>query len=660
MKRFMKFSLILILELQMVSIAFGQNASDRKLLAKTYPMDQLKEIILPRNEWRPYPTVAQPAGFEQIPATVREAYVAAGEQLLDAGWPPLPASVFLEYVRTGNRSHYEELSFGRREQLASLVLAEAFERKGRFLDQIVNGIWAICEESFWGVPAHMGLQEAGPGLPDVTEPVVDLFAAETGALMAWTYYLLKPELDQINPLVAKRMVSETDRRILTPFLQRNDWGWMGFHWRVHPETIRPVNNWNPWINSNVLTAALILEPDPARRLQLVHKAMDSIDNFMAPYPADGGCDEGPSYWSRAGGSLFDCLDLLYSASGGKIDLFDQPLIQKMGSYIYRTYISDPYYINFADASARMRPDPALVFRYGRAIGDQTMTQFAAFVAHKEHYGTGDIGGSFGVLNRALPALFSLKELLATPPAEPLVGEAWFPDIQVIAARSEQGSRAGFYLAAKGGHNNESHNHNDVGNYIVYHDGTPVLIDAGAQTYTAKTFSSHRYELWNNQSAYHTLPTINGVMQRNGREFEARDVETTLDPRQVELSLDIARAYPPEAQVKSWKRNIILRRGKSVEVAEQYQLQTFVKPFTLNFLTPRTPEIEKNGRIRLNGSDGESPCYLNYDPKKFEPDFQTIAIKDSRMGHSWGPELRRIVLRSKSKELTGRFTISVDD
>ena len=660
MKRLVTLVVILVLGLHGVDAAFGQNAPDRKLLAKSYPLGQLKEIILPREAWRPYPSVADPAGFEQIPAAIRQAYISDGKKLLDADWPPLPASVFLEYARTGNRSHYEALSFGRREQLAGLVLAEAFERKGCFLDQIVNGIWSICEESFWGVPAHMGLQEAGPGLPDVTEPVVDLFAAETGALLAWTYYLLKPELDNINPLIAERMVVETERRILTPFLKRDDWGWMGFRWRAHQETTRPVNNWNPWINSNVLTAALILEPDPVRRLQLVHKAMDSIDNFIMPYPADGGCDEGPSYWSRAGGSLFDCLGLLYSASGGKIDVFDQPLIKKMGRYIYRTYISDPYYINFADASARMRPDPALVFQYGRAIQDQAMIRFAAFVAQKENYGTGVIGGSFGVLNRALPALFTLKELLGTPPAEPLVRDVWLPDIQVMAARSEPGSSEGFYLAAKGGHNNESHNHNDVGNYIVFHDGTPVLIDAGAQTYTAQTFSSHRYELWNNQSAYHTLPTINGVMQKNGREFEARDVKYTSTAREAELSLDIAHAYPPDAQVKLWKRRITLRRGNTVEVTAQYQLQVLVKPFTLNFLTPRTPQVEKSGRIRLTGSGEERPCYLNYDPNKFEPAFRTITIQDSRMGHSWGHELQRIVLRSKSTALTGRFTISVDD
>ena len=77
----------------------------------------------------------------------------------------------------------------------------------------------------------------------------------------------------------------------------------------------------------------------------------------------------------------------------------------------------------------------------------------------------------------------------------------------MAARSKDGSAEGLYLAAQGGHNAESHNHNDVGNFIVYADGQPAIIDVGVETYTAKTFSSQRYEIWTMQSAYHNLPSI---------------------------------------------------------------------------------------------------------------------------------------------------------
>src|SRR5213078_4852329 len=180
-------------------------------------------------------------------------------------WDSLPATLALEFKRTGNRSRYEAVRDRRRKRLQDLVIGEGIEGKGRFIDEIANGAWLTCEETFWGVPAHLGAQKAGTGLPDVTEPIVDLFAAETGALLAWTDYLLGDRLDEVSPLIRKRMRAEVDRRVLTPALQRDDFWWMGFGERKN------INNWNPWINSNWLAAVLLLESDPRRRTASVYK-----------------------------------------------------------------------------------------------------------------------------------------------------------------------------------------------------------------------------------------------------------------------------------------------------------------------------------------------------------------------------------------------------
>lgn len=637
------------------SFAGNFDREDMKFLARSYPLENLNNVLLSIENWKPFPTVSNPDGLDKIPKSVRTAHIHAGEKALDETWAPLPASVFLEYVRIGNRSNFQALQFNRRQQLSTLVLAELFERKGRFLDQIVNGIWAVCEESFWGVPAHLGGQKAGHGLPDVTDPYVDLFAAETGQMIAWIYYLLKPQLEEINPLITARMIFETDKRILIPFLKKNNWGYLGFRWRNRTDYERPVNNWNPWINSNVLACALLLEKKPERRNQLVYKAMDSIDNFTAPYPADGGCDEGPSYWNRAGGSLYDCLEILYSASDGKINIYDQPLIKNIGQYIYKTFISDPYFINFADASATMRIEAPVVYRFGHAISDEKMKQFAAFSAQKSNLCNGFISGSFGCLNRQLFALFSLNDLKATVASEPFIRDVWFKDIQVMSARSKKDSNQGFYLAAKGGHNDESHNHNDIGNFIIYYNGNPLIIDAGAQTYTRQTFSSRRYELWNNQSAYHNVPAINGENQKEGRKFEASDVAYKANNKNAELILDIAQAYPKKAKVKSWKRNIKLDRRKNIELTEKYVLDQFIAPFTLNLLTPLGPVDKEPGTIVLPFKNEKFK--INYNPELFGPTFETIEINDRRMSSNWGNKIHRIVLTSKTNKKNGSYKIT---
>jgi hypothetical protein len=104
--------------------------------------------------------------------------------------------------------------------------AECVENKGRFFDDITNGIWATCEESFWGVPAHLYIQKADLGLPDPRDPIVDLFAAQTSALLASTVYVLDSTLDAVSPLMRERVYFETERRIFNPLLAQN-FMWMG-------------------------------------------------------------------------------------------------------------------------------------------------------------------------------------------------------------------------------------------------------------------------------------------------------------------------------------------------------------------------------------------------------------------------------------------------
>jgi hypothetical protein len=633
----------------------AQGQERRNLLTAKYSESALPSILLTRDRWHPYPTIDDRQGWNVIPGQVRSACVQNAMQFLKTAWEPLPANIFLEYVRTGNRSNYERISFARREKLAALVLGEVFENQGRFLDDISNGVWAICEESFWGVPAHIGAQHRGSGLPDVTEPIVDLFAAETGSLLSWTAYLLGSKLDNVSPLVTERIYLEVDRRILAPNLQRDDFWWMGFGER------RNVNNWNPWINSNWLTAALLLERDSARREKAVFKIMRSLDNFLNIYPDDGGCDEGPGYWGRAGASLFDCLELLRSATNGAIDLYGVPLIQKIGQYIYKVYINGEYFINFADASGKINPEAGLIYRYGKGIGDPVMTGFGAFLARKQELGRESRIPRTGSLGRLLPELLGINDLKAATPLEPLLRDFYLPDLQVMGARSLANASKGLYLAAKGGHNAESHNHNDVGNFIVYADGKPVLIDVGVETYTAKTFSSRRYEIWTMQSGFHNLPTINGVMQKDGREFQAQDVSYNASDSIASFSLNLAKAYPDAAKVSNWLRTLTLFRGKRLELSEKFILKEFIQPFALNLMTPLWVDLSAPGKVILSDArtSASLKVVISYDRAQFTAASEEIKLTDGRLRAVWGDRVARIVLSSTGSAIQGDYKITVD-
>jgi hypothetical protein len=92
-----------------------------------------------------------------------------------------------------------------------------------------------------------------------------------------------------------------------------------------------------------------------------------------------------------------------------------------------------------------------------------------------------------------------------------MGMEYLPDAQWYMVR-----KPNYSFAAKGGHNEEGHNHNDVGNFVLATDNGQMIADMGAMEYTAKCFSSERYTLLQNSSRGHSVPIIDGKEQGSGR------------------------------------------------------------------------------------------------------------------------------------------------
>jgi hypothetical protein len=632
----------------MESLAMNQAPAERRLLSGQWSVDKVASALTPKDGWRHFPRWRDRAKWEALKPGTRKALIAAGEAHLGKGWPALPATVFLEFRREGNRSRFESIRGARRSRLQELVMAELVEGKGRFVDEIIDGVWVTCEETYWGLPAHLGAQKAGSGLPDVAEPTVDLFAADTSATLSWVHYLMAEKLDEASPLVTKRIVHEIQNKVLGPCRERDDFWWMGFG------QDRAMNNWTPWICSNWLTSALLIETDPQRRAQTVHKAVRSIDRFLDGYHDDGGCDEGPSYWGHAGGSLFECLELLNSATAGKMDFFGLPLVSEIGRYIYRAHVAGDWYVNFADASPRIQVYGELIYRYGRRIKDDKLVAQGGYGASLRP--AGRLGG--GSLARTIDAVLLEEEMDRAPKTPPLAGDVWLSGTQVFVARQQEGSTGGLYVAAQGGHNAESHNHNDVGNFIVYASGKPVLIDVGVETYTAKTFSSQRYEIWTMRSAYHNLPTINGVEQAAGRQYEAVGCRAH-GGRMAEFSLDIAKAYPAKAGARQWRRTVGLdREQKRVKLLDEAQFERGGNRVEFTLMTPCEVMEKEPGVLVLDGAGGlGGQAVVRYDVS-LAVKVEQITVSDGRLKPIWGSVLRRVLLSGTGIGSSGRWAIEV--
>ena len=623
----------------------------RNILTGETSVESLRKVISPLTEFKPFPTASDREAWEALPATLKDHYIKRGERSLEFEWPNLPATVYLEFDRIGNRSNYQSIVNRRRRALVDLVLAETMEGKGRFLEQIANGVWATCEETSWVIPAHLSLQKAGRGLPDVNEPTVDLFAAETGASLAWTHYLLRDQLAIVSPLLPERILTEIDRRILSPNLERDDFWWMGF-----PDS--RVNNWNPWINTNWLTCVLLSERNDERRIAGIHKTMRSIENFLNHYPADGGCDEGPGYWNVAGGRLFDYLEFLRVASGDAIQHYDNQLIREIGRFVTKAHIHEGYVVNFADAGARSGIAGEMVYRYGKKIQDPTMMAFGAWAVQGRNSFRRGVSGN---ISRQLFSIFDLEEMMSAPAAQPYTKDAWLPDIQVMYARSTAGASDGWFVAAKGGHNAESHNHNDVGSYIVYIDGYPAVIDIGVESYRRKTFSRDRDDIWTMQSAYHNLPTINGMMQKEGREHRATDVQYESTAGYARLQTTITGAYPKETGIERWNRTVRLDRTTGVTVSDQYALDTKPDSLTFTFMTPYAVTI-MDDHLDIGGIPHREEKLvgfsIHYNPSQVVPTVETIAIEDRNLKRTWGDVLYRVLFTHRTNATSDTVTFEI--
>ncbi|MCW3091039.1 MAG: heparinase [Ferruginibacter sp.] len=612
------------------------NAQDANLLSGKYNKEVFKKHLITKAEWTPFPKIIDRAGWAKADPEMMKANLDAAEKYIDYQWPSIPATKSLLIERTGDRNEYQNISFEKRIALGTLLLAEIYENKGRFIDPIINGVWSICEESFWGVPAHLPKTKELSGLIDVSAPFVELFSAETATYLAWVDYYLGDKLDAISPQIRKRIYMETNKRIFEPLMTKHH-GWMASN-----ANGRRPNNWNPWICSNWLNAALLLEKDEAKRTDMVYKVLNVLDQFVNPYPQDGGCDEGPGYWGAAAASLYDNIAMLNLATNNSFQyVYNDEKIKNMGRFIYRAQVSETYFVNFADASPKPGMAANMIYRFGKDISDADMMEFGAFYRDNEK-------GAIGRFHyfRNFYSLFMQDEYQRAAQGLPLPGDVWLPDLQVMIARDNAGSTKGFYVAAKGGNNDESHNHNDIGNYVVYYDGLPLLIDVGSGTYTAKTFSSKRYEIWYNCSDYHNVPTINAITQSPGADFKASNVAYKHGKDFAEMKVDIARSYPEKAGVNSWQRMVRLNRNKNVIISDIISLKT-AENITQHIMTCYPAEVKTPGELLIHyrTKDGvEKDFAIKYNASQMEPVVDKVkltAMEDKGVLERWGDNIYRI-------------------
>ena len=602
------------------------------------------ENVLPFDKFNIFYDLKNP----ELDPFMGEDVVKTAESYLDLEIPMLTLSMFRDFRLTGVRSRYEAGYGKRRQMLLHFALAEAYENKGRFTDRAADLIWAILDECCWTLPAHMGHSPIVP-TPTVPYPykdddpvALDLQTAQTASLLALAGYLLRDKLDSINPYIYERIAYRVYTRAVKPYID------VCYRWSGDLVNSGNLNNWLTNITSCVLFATALTVESFSERKRVLELAMYRLDHYTACQPEDGVCDEGPGYWGAAAGNLFDCLEIIEAMSGGRITVYDSPIIKNLGEYVADLHVDGLYYVPFADSRPRLRHDGKMIMRYGEKCHSEKLLALGRMISKNR-----DDQGSvhYTMCYRHMKNLFVPRYTGDAP----ITGDVatWYDSRKVAIFRESENKSHGFFVAIKGGNNHECHNHNDVGCFVVYYNGEPVIIDPSHGSYDNGFFGPTRYDRWFMKSSYHSIPTVDGVEEREGAEFASRDEVCDLSSRCV--TMDLAGAFPPEAGVLRMQRTLQLD-GDTVLLADEVRAD-HEADIRFNYLTLDEPEVISEGKLKITGGR-----VFEYDPGGFtliieRVENTNLPYDDLNFRGSWQRDcLYRIVLLARGGEATLRASI----
>lgn len=519
---------------------------------------------------------------------------------------PIPELTWSEFSRVwadGHRKSYEKLLFNRRQRLTAFgLLGWLMPERADVREALLNAVWAICNEFTWCVPVQFdGPPGSSPTVFSLTDRQavnedpglrIDLFTAETAFALAEVYRMT----GQYWPTAIRNKVyKEIYRRVFLPFLHDGPYFW---------EQVR--NNWAAVCAGSIGAAAIHLIEDERELAIILDKALPVLSIFMEGFGDDGACPEGYMYWGYGFGFYAYFADLLARRTSGAIDLLASDKARQVALFQQKVFLSGRHPANFSDSTPEANVYIGLTHKMHRLYPDVHVPPFEYRGVVYDHCG------------RWAPALRNLiwhdPDVQAGDWDD---GDSYLADVQWVVSRV---TRAGerFSFAAKGGHNGEPHNHNDIGHFILHAGGETFLHDMGNGMYTKAYFGPERYSFTCNGSQGHSVPIVNGKTQREGPEHAAFDVAVDMGSDSVTFRMDLTRAYGDDTLQRLTRRFEWNKSGEppSLAVVDEFRFAAAPASVTERFIFGKPPEIAEPGRAVVRGEKGQ--LVVRYDRELVAP------------------------------------------
>ncbi|WP_157794081.1 heparinase II/III family protein [Paenibacillus donghaensis] len=513
--------------------------------------------------------------------------LAEGNRLLVSPVEELTHSLFAIFETQGLRLEYERVYFEKRRRLNTFAILSLLEPESEVYEvALLDAVWSICSELTWCLPAHVNAKRA-------LSATIDLFSAETGFALAELRLLFGERLPE--PL-RTRIAELVDERLFRPFVEQGPYEWE-----------EAEHNWSAVCAGSIGSAALLLleaKQDRSRLARILEKTERSISFYLRGFGDDGACLEGLGYWNYGFGYFVYYADLLLRRSGGRRDWFQNDQVRRIATFQQKCFLNGPLVVNFSDALSSGSVHPGLSHYLADRYTEVETPPASLNADYCEDH-----------CSRWAPALRNLiwRHGDTEAPAHWGAGDFYLPDAGWLISRvSRDGSAFGF--AAKGGHNDEPHNHNDLGHFLLAGGGELFLCDLGCGEYKRDYFGDGRYAYDCNGSQGHSVPVIDGCLQSAGQGRSAAVLDLSMGEYACRLSMELSGAYEC-GRLESFQRTWIWDKTglPSLSLQDKFLFAELPGGLTERFVTPIRPEYAGPGRLRLSG--GLLALEIQYDSER---------------------------------------------